>query len=158
MENKKFEDYNARDLHLKFMELYEQLNSEPYNVNTGKNKSPFPFVGDEVKGLKKLLESKDIYLILCGMYNAIGQNTTYFSVLNFINSFERYQTQHDPKLYWHVISKGTAKVKQAWMRYNVLKATWFPNARQTQELKTLEERFEKWLEGQEKVASSEILN
>ena len=134
MESKKFEEYNARDLHIKFMELYEQLNSEPYNVNTGKNKSPFPFVGDEVKGLKKLLESKDIY------------------------SLQRYQTQHDPKLYWYVISKGTSKVKQAWMRYNILKATWFPNARQTQELKTLEKRFEKWLEGQEEVDSSEILN
>ena len=152
MENKKFEDYNARDLHIKFMELYEGIHSESYNVNTGRNKSPFPFVGDETKALKQLLESEDIYSILCGMYNAIGQNTTYFSVLNFVNSYERYKTKHDPKLYWHIINTNNSKVKNAWLRLNILKATWFITAQKKKELKKLENKFEKWLEKQEEVA------
>ena len=149
---KKFKDYNAKDLHEQFQKLYKEIHDESYDYNNGKNKSPFPFIGDEIKALKKLKDSEDIFDILCAMFNAIGQNTTYFSVLNFISSYERYKTKNDPKLYWHIIISNNKKIKDAWFRLNILKATWFTSAEKNKEVKLLESKFEKWLENIEKVA------
>jgi len=151
MVSKHPKDYSVKDIHGAFMKLYEQIHNEPYNYNDGKNKSPFPFIGNEIKALKKLHNEHDTYTILCAMYNAIGQNSTFFSVVNFSDSFERYKTKHDPKLYWYIIVTDDAKVKNAWTRYNILKATWFPNAGHNRDLKKLEDKFERWLEKIEKV-------
>jgi len=141
---KNSKEYTAKDVHEGFMSLYERLNNEPYQYNNGKNKSPFPFIGNEIKALKKLISQNDIYEVLCAMYNAVSQNNTYFSVINFVDNFVRYKTQHDPELYWSVLNSDNPKVRQAWLRYNILKSMWFPNAKQNSELKRLEKRFEKW--------------
>tara|TARA_R110002020_G_scaffold388007_3_gene598723 strand:+ start:1329 stop:1787 length:459 start_codon:yes stop_codon:yes gene_type:complete len=143
------QDYTSQDVHTIFMELYEKSNNEPYDYNNGRNKSPFPFIGNEQKALKKLLSENDVYEILCSMYNAIVQNTTYFSVMNFISSFVRYKTEHDPILYWKVINSDNPKVKKAWQQYIILKSTWFSTAVHNKELKKLEKRFEKWKDEKE---------
>ena len=141
---KKPKDYTVKDIHIIFMELYERINNEPYPYNNGKTKSPFPFIGNEIKALKRLLDQNNIYEVLCAMYNAIAQNTTYFSVANFVDGFERYKTQHDPELYWKVTISDNAKIKQAWLRYKILKSMWFPKAGHKKELEKLEKKFTKW--------------
>jgi|TARA_R110000744_G_scaffold102334_3_gene196857 hypothetical protein len=134
--------YNSKDLFEEFKSLYSKQHKKEYE--------PRNFIGNEMKSLKALLEKYSVYEILSAMYNCIIRNAGSISVNYFTNGIKYYLTDHDPKLYWSVVSSPDPNMKKKWRAYTILNSKWLPTATDKKRLKDLEKDLEGVVVNEEK--------
>ena len=96
---KAIEDYNSHDLHRIF--------SEEYYKKHGKEYVSSRFIGYEMKLLKGLLESHDVFAILCGIVSCIKRNSNTVHIPYFVAGIKYYlSTDDNPELQWKIYSSN----------------------------------------------------
>ena len=127
--------YNSKDLFEEFKTLYSKKHKKEYK--------PMNFIGNELKSLKNLLGKHSVYEILSAMYNCIARNTANISVNYFSNGIKYYLTDHDPKLYWAIMSSPDPTLKKKWRAFTILNSKWLPTATDKKRLDLIKDELEK---------------
>jgi hypothetical protein len=126
--------YNSKDLFEEFKALYSRKHKQEYE--------PKNFIGNELRSLKLLLDKYSTYEILSAMYNFIARNGSGISVNYFTNGIKYYLTDHDPKLYWSIMSSPNPSVKKKWRAFTILNSKWLPTATDQKRLASLEKELQ----------------
>ena len=118
---KAIEDYNCQDLHRIFSEEYYKKHDKEY-VSTR-------FIGYEMKLLKGLLETHDVFAMLCGIVACIKRNSNTVSIPYFVAGIKFYIPDDDnPELRWKVQTSNQPEYRDKWQELRLLKAKWLPKA------------------------------
>ena len=118
---KNIEDYNCQDLHRIFSEEYYRKHDKDY-VSTR-------FIGYEMKLLKGLLETHDVFAILCGIVACIKRNANTVSIPYFVAGIKFYVPDDDnPELRWKVQNSNQPEYRTKWQELRLLRAKWLPKA------------------------------
>ena len=135
--------YNARDLHQTFAQLYEQKFQQKYQVKS--------FIGYEMKLLKGLLETHDVFAILCGIVACIKRNANTVSIPYFVAGIKFYVPDDDnPELRWKVQNSNQPEYRTKWQELRLLKAKWLPKATDRTKMIQLEKDLMGWLDEKNK--------
>jgi|TARA_R100000781_G_scaffold114946_1_gene87993 hypothetical protein len=134
---KRIDQYNSKDLFEDFKTLYARKHKKEYE--------PKNFIGNELKSLKILLDKYSAYEILSAIYNCISKNTDNISVNYFAGGVKYYLTDHDPKLYWSVMSSPDPMIKKKWRLFTILNSKWLPTATDKKRLEALEQELQEVL-------------
>ena len=128
------EDYNCQDLHRIF--------SEEYYKKHGKEYVSSRFIGYEMKLLKGLLESHDVFAILCGIVSCIKRNSNTVHIPYFVAGIKYYlSTDDNPELQWKIYSSNQQEYIDKWKQLRMIKAKWFPKARDKRRIEELEKEL-----------------
>ena len=84
---KAIEEYNCNDLHRVFSEEYYNKYSKEY--------VPSRFIGYEMKLLKGLLETHNVFALLCGIVACIKRNSNTVSIPYFVAGIKYYLPDDD---------------------------------------------------------------
>ena len=133
--------YNARDLHQTFTGLYERKFKQPYQVKS--------FIGDEMKGLKTLLNQYDVFSVLCAIKTCIQTHNSSVTVHYLISDAKEYLPKEHAEIQWMVGEYGTPSTKGKWREFLLCNSQWFPSATQHQRQKELLKELQGWVHEKE---------
>ena len=140
---KNIEDYNCQDLHRIFSEEYYKKHDKEY-VSTR-------FIGYEMKLLKGLLETHDVFAMLCGIVACIKRNSNTVSIPYFVAGIKFYIPDDDnPELRWKVQTSNQPEYSAKWQELRLLKAKWLPKATDRTKMIQLEKDLMEWLDEKKK--------
>ena len=144
---KAIEEYNCNDLHRVFSEEYYNKYSKEY--------VPSRFIGYEMKLLKGLLETHNVFALLCGIVACIKRNSNTVSIPYFVAGIKYYLPDDDnPELRWKIQSSNQPEYIEKWQELRLLRAKWLPKATDNTKMIRIEkELMEKFIDAKTKTAA-----
>ena len=144
---KAIEEYNCNDLHRIFSEEYYKKYSKEY--------VPSRFIGYEMKLLKGLLETHNVFAVLCGIVACIKRNSNTVSIPYFVAGIKFYLSDDDnPELRWKIQSSNQQEYIDKWQELRLLRAKWLPKATDNTKMIQIEkELMEKFTDAKTKTAA-----
>ena len=142
---KAIEEYYSHDLHRIF--------SEEYYKKDGKEYVSSRFIGYEMKLLKSLLASHDVFAILCGIASCIKRNPDTVHIPYFVAGIKFYlSTDDNPELQWRILSSNKPEYIERWNQLRLLKAKWLPKATDKKKMEVLEKELMEYTNAKEGTA------
>jgi len=139
---KAIEDYNCQDLHRIF--------SEEYGKKHGKEYVSSRFIGYEMKLLKGLLDTHDVFAILCGVVSCIKRNSDTVHIPYFVAGIKFYlSTDDNPELQWKIMASNKQEYINKWNQLRLIKAKWLPKATDKRKMEALEKELMEWTNAKE---------
>ena len=139
---KAIEDYNCQDLHRIF--------SEEYGKKHGKEYVSSRFIGYEMKLLKGLLDTHDVFAILCGIVSCIKRNSDTVHIPYFVAGIKFYlSTDDNPELQWKIMASNQQEYTNKWNQLRLIKAKWLPKATDKRKMEALEKELMEWTNAKE---------
>lgn len=139
---KNIEDYNCQDLHRIF--------SEEYYKKHGKEYVSSRFIGYEMKLLKGLLDTHDVFAVLCGIVSCIKRNSDTVHIPYFVAGIKFYlSTDDNPELQWKIMASNQQEYTNKWNQLRLIKAKWLPKATDKRKMEALEKELMEWTNAKE---------
>jgi len=139
---KAIEDYNCQDLHRIF--------SEEYYKKHGKEYVSSRFIGYEMKLLKGLLDTHDVFAVLCGIVSCIKRNSDTVHIPYFVAGIKFYlSTDDNPELQWKIMASNQQEYTNKWNQLRLIKAKWLPKATDKRKMEALEKELMEWTNAKE---------
>lgn len=128
--------FNARDIYQLFSSLYKDKHNIEYK-GAG-------FIGNEMHGLRTILDEHGAAQIACAVLNCISSTQRTVNVPYFTASINGYLVPYNPDIYWAVKRYGTPEIQRLWKSFLLLDSVWFPSATKRAEYKIVLQKLQDW--------------
>jgi hypothetical protein len=136
MSTSSLKDYNAKDIYTLFTSLYTEKHGVEYK-GAG-------FIGNEMHGLRGLIDDHGAAQIACATLNCVASNNRTVTIPYFVAGIKFYLVPHNPDIYWAVKRHGSPEMSQLWRKFLLLDSVWLPTASQRANYKLALGQLKEW--------------
>ena len=129
-------DFNARDIYTLFNSLYVEKHGVEYK-GAG-------FIGNEMHGLRGLIDEHGAAHTACATLNCVASNDRTVNIPYFVAGIKFYLVPYNPDIYWAIKRYGTPEISQLWKKFLFLDSVWLPSATQRANYKLVLEQLREW--------------
>ena len=131
-----FHNFNARDIYQLFSSLYKDKYTIEYK-GVG-------FIGNEMHGLREVLDEHGSEQIACAVINCIANTQRTVNIPYFVSGINFYLVPYNPDIYWAVKRCGTPEIQKIWKSFLLLDSVWFPSATKRAKYKVILKKLQEW--------------
>ena len=128
--------FNAKDIYTLFSTLYK----EKYRIDY----KGAGFIGNEMHGLRTILDEHGSSQIACAVINCISTNSRTVNIPYFVAGIHFYLVPYNPDIYWAVKRYGSPEIRQLWKYFLLLDSVWLPSATKRAEYKRVMQKLQEW--------------
>ena len=103
-----------------------------------------------MKGLKNLLNTHDIFSVLCAIKTCIQAHDSSVTVHYLLSDTKEYLPSANAEMQWMVSDYGSPAVKSNWWEFVFCNNAWFPSSTQHKRKQELLVELKEWVNAEKK--------